>query len=147
MCSTFLPKPKWPFCIGSLRGHYQYNKEETTYSNKLKGYHFPHNKNPHNQVSFKKPLIQLIQLFLPHRQCDQIGRFIALWATFQSLWQQLFWPNCPRFCKGVKIFYFLVISFWAPFIDIWQLFAGHTVSIGYSLESSTLVSVESYNKQ
>ena len=23
-------------------------------------------------------------------QCDQIGRFIALWATFRSLWQQLF---------------------------------------------------------
>ena len=22
-----------------------------------------------------------------HHQCDQIGRFIGLWATFQSLWQ------------------------------------------------------------
>ena len=30
-------------------------------------------------------------------QCDQIGRFIALWETFQSLWQQLFYPNCPHF--------------------------------------------------
>ena len=29
---------------------------------------------------------------------DQIGLFIALWATFQSLWQQL-----AKFCKGVKI--------------------------------------------
>ena len=28
-------------------------------------------------------------------QSDQIGRFIALWATFQSMWQQLFFPNCP----------------------------------------------------
>ena len=23
-------------------------------------------------------------------QCDQIGRFIALWATFQSLWNNYF---------------------------------------------------------
>ena len=30
-------------------------------------------------------------------QCDQIGRFNALWATFQSLWQQLFYPNRPDF--------------------------------------------------
>ena len=30
-------------------------------------------------------------------QCDQIERFIALWATFQSLWQQLFCPNWPHF--------------------------------------------------
>ena len=27
------------------------------------------------------------------QQCDQIGRYIALWATFRSLWQQLFCPN------------------------------------------------------
>ena len=43
-------------------------------------------------------------------QCDQIGRFIAPWATFQSLWQQLFCPNCPyilgNFCKGIKMFHF-----------------------------------------
>ena len=30
------------------------------------------------------------------KQCDQIGRFFALWATIQSQWQQLFYPNCPR---------------------------------------------------
>ena len=30
-------------------------------------------------------------------QCDQFGRFIALWATFESLWQKLFCPNCPDF--------------------------------------------------
>ena len=28
-----------------------------------------------------------------HTQCDQIGRFFALWATFSSLWQQLICPN------------------------------------------------------
>ena len=29
-------------------------------------------------------------------QCDKIGRFIGLWATFQSLRQQLFCPNLPH---------------------------------------------------
>ena len=29
-------------------------------------------------------------------QCDQIGKFIVLWATFQSLWQQLIHPNLPH---------------------------------------------------
>ena len=28
-------------------------------------------------------------------QCDQIGRFIGLWAPF-SLWQQLICPNLPH---------------------------------------------------
>ena len=28
-------------------------------------------------------------------QCDQIGQFIGLWASFKSLWQQLFCPNLP----------------------------------------------------
>ena len=31
-----------------------------------------------------------------HEQCDQIGRFIGLWATFQSLWQQLICPILPH---------------------------------------------------
>ena len=43
-------------------------------------------------------------------QCDQIGRFIALWANFQSLWQQLICPNLlpflGNFCKGVNIIHF-----------------------------------------
>ena len=26
-------------------------------------------------------------------QCDQIGQFIGLWTTFQSLWQKLICPN------------------------------------------------------
>ena len=29
-------------------------------------------------------------------QCDQIGQFFALWATIQSRWQQLLYPNCPH---------------------------------------------------
>ena len=44
------------------------------------------------------------------KQCDQIGQFIGLWATFQSLWQQFNLPESPTFlgnlCKGEKIFYF-----------------------------------------
>ena len=35
---------------------------------------------------------------LAQKKCDQNGRFITLWVTFQSLWQQLF---CP---KGLHIF-------------------------------------------
>ena len=30
-------------------------------------------------------------------QYNQIGQFIAPWATFQSMWQQLFHPSCPHF--------------------------------------------------
>ena len=37
----------------------------------------------------------IIGMVKGQNQCDQIGRFIALWATFLSLWQQLFWPSCP----------------------------------------------------
>ena len=32
-------------------------------------------------------------LNVDYLQCDQIERFIALWATFLSLWQQLLSPN------------------------------------------------------
>ena len=63
-------------------------------------------------------------------QCDQIGRFIELWATFLSLWKQLFCPDYHifrQFVKGVKIFHFSSeISFGPLFIDIWRLFSGHT---------------------
>ena len=48
----------------------------------------------------------------PQIQCDQIGRFIAHWATFQSLWERLFYPKCPHFkaifVKLSKSFIFLV---------------------------------------
>ena len=54
-------------------------------------------------------------------QCVQIGRLIALWATFQSLWNIILPTFLGNFCLGVKIFYF-----WATFIHIWQLFTGHT---------------------
>ena len=41
-------------------------------------------------------------------QCDQIGQFIGLWASF--FWQQFILPKSPtylgNFCKGVKIYQF-----------------------------------------
>ena len=60
-------------------------------------------------------------------QCDQIGRFIGLWATFQSLWQQLICPSSTfygNFCKGVKIFNFSseIINFYRHL----AIFSGHT---------------------
>ena len=29
-------------------------------------------------------------------QCDQIGQFMGLWATFKSPWWQLICPNLPH---------------------------------------------------
>ena len=44
-----------------------------------------------------------------HRQCDQIGRFFALWATIFGSNQ---FPKSPtflgNFCKGVKIIHFSI---------------------------------------
>ena len=61
----------------------------------------------------------------------RFGDLLDFGQLFQSLWQQFILPKSPTFlgnlCKGVKIFYFSSeIIFWAPFIDIWELFTGHT---------------------
>ena len=46
-------------------------------------------------------------------QCDQIGRFMAIWAIFRSLWQQLFCLNRPHFrqflesCQKILVKLFL----------------------------------------
>ena len=49
----------------------------------------------------------------------RLGDFIALWATFQRLWQQLFCPNCPHFWGNFVMvsnyFIFLVKSFLGNF--------------------------------
>ena len=37
--------------------------------------------------------ILLLSNLITCLQCDQIGRFFALWTTFSSLWQQLICPN------------------------------------------------------
>ena len=62
-------------------------------------------------------------------QCYQIGRYIGLWATFQSLWQQFICPNLLHSqAIFVKVPKSLIFSscFWATFIDIWRFFTGHT---------------------
>ena len=52
-------------------------------------------------------------------QCDQIGRFIALWATFQSLWQKLYCHNLLHsqaiFVYVSKSLIFLMKSFLGNF--------------------------------
>ena len=65
-------------------------------------------------------------------QCDQIGRFIGLWATFQSLWQQLVCPNHPHsqaiFVNVSKSFIFLVKSFLGNFLLV-TLILTHNLNI------------------
>ena len=69
----------------------------------------------------------------------QVGRQVAVWpdcaiyCTFGNCSKPaatIILPKLPTFisnlCKSVKIFIFLVKSFLATFIDIWQLFTGHT---------------------
>ena len=45
-----------------------------------------------------------------HNECDQIGRFIAFWATFQSLLATIILPKLPTlyaiFVRFCKIFHF-----------------------------------------
>ena len=50
-----------------------------------------------------------------HHQSDQIGLFIAVWATFQSLWQQLFLSKLPTFLCNVCKVIFQVKSFLGNF--------------------------------
>ena len=49
-------------------------------------------------------------LKLIYRQCDQIGRLIALWATFSKTLATIYLPKSPtflgNFCRGGKIFHF-----------------------------------------
>ena len=63
-------------------------------------------------------------------QRDQFGRFFALWATIECLWQQLFYPNCPHcsaiFVKVPKPIIFVVKSYLGTFKDIWRFLSGHT---------------------
>ena len=55
-----------------------------------------------------------------HNQCDQIGKFIGLLATIQSLWQQLISPNL------LHSLIFLVKSFWGNFYRHLAIFSGHS---------------------
>ena len=76
-----------------------------------------------NYLAWKKCQVTLLPLQHPWLvgcfKCDQIGRFIGLWVTFQSLWQQLFCPNHTHFrqllqrCQNFS--FFLVESFLEDF--------------------------------
>ena len=64
---------------------------------------------------------------------EPVWPYLAIYWTlgnFQNLWQQLICPNLSHssaiFVKVSKSIIFLVKSFWATFINIWQLFTGHT---------------------
>ena len=52
-------------------------------------------KNSNSKYKFQNDCVTLLIKARKRRsaKCAQIGRFIALWAAFLSLWQKLFCPN------------------------------------------------------
>ena len=78
------------------------------------------------EIFYKKSFITSITGL---KQCDQIGRFIALWSIFQSLCQQWFCPNRPHclaiFVKASKLLIFLV-NFFGQLYRHLAIFSGHT---------------------
>ena len=84
---------------------------------------------PQPQTSWRNSVLTLP---LPGPQYDQIGRFIGLWATFQSFRQQVICPNLPHsqaiFVKVLKSIIFLVKSFLGNFYRHLEIFFGHTAS-------------------
>ena len=76
-----------------------------------------------------------------HTQCDQIGRFIGLLATFQSLWQQLI---CPNLLYSQAIFVNLsksLISQVKPFLGN---FYRHLAIFYWSYCSLLVLSIDSF---
>ena len=73
------------------------------------------------------------------RQCDQIGQFIGLRATFQRLWQQLICPNLLHsqaiLVKVSKYLSFLVKSFLGNSLVIFFLV---TLVAQYTLRSASM---------
>ena len=57
----------------------------------------------------------------------RLGDLFHLRQLFKACGNNSFAHILGNFCKSVKIFIFLVKSFWATFIDIWRFFSGHTV--------------------
>ena len=85
-----------------------------------------------SRLAVQHPASSLLKSFkLGWHQCDQIGQFIGIWATFSKPLATMSLHKSPtffgNFCKGVKIFNFSSkIDYWTTFIDIWRLFTGHT---------------------
>ena len=46
-----------------------------------------------NRIVFTTKKIETLKKLVSSKQCDQIWKFIELWATVQSVWQQLICPN------------------------------------------------------
>ena len=78
-------------------------------------------------------------------QCDQIGRFIGICATFQSLMQQLICPNLPHslaiFVKVSKSLFLLVKSFLGNFYRHLAFFTGQTDHHQLQQQQSRLISL------
>ena len=83
--------------------------------------HFQKNNSKYNLASSKSNQSAQISQhsFDGYVQCDQIWRFIGLWTTFQSLWQQLVCLNLPHsqaiFVKVSISLIFLVTLFMGNF--------------------------------
>ena len=113
---SFQPRPPFP-PIFLLPSSSSFKLKRTSWhTKKLEA------KNWTKNCSRVLPPTFLISFFLslvPTCPCGLIGRFIALWATFWSLWQQLFSPKRPHFLaifvKVSKSFISLVKSFLGNF--------------------------------
>ena len=99
---TFIQnRPIWSHCIYYYPSFHLFFFIQNPFS---LSFFLPRNLLPFSLLdSFLSVRPQSLSLHL--HQCDQIGQFIGLWATFQSLWQQLVYPNLP-YCKGIKFFNF-----------------------------------------
>ena len=86
-------------------------------------------------INYKSHLLH--EVLVCYIQCDPIRRFISLWTTFLSLWQQLLCPNCEifrQFFKCVKIIHFSSEIIFGPlFMDIWLFFTGHIVYLHFQV--------------
>ena len=73
----------------------------------------------------------------PIDACDSVAVwpdwaiFLIFWSNFQSQGQQLFFRN-HHFTQSLdNLSFYWRNPFWATFIEIWRLFAGHTACEGY----------------
>ena len=123
--ATFISCKNWNVCLKRLN----INEEEARDGPFLK--HWAHGAPQQNQTWYGHDDSDGF-CHCANYQCDQIGRFIGLWTTFQSLWQQFICPNVLHskaiFVKVSKSLILLVKSFLGKFKDIWRFFTGHTAS-------------------
>ena len=85
-----------------------------------------------NLEASSSTLLDLKSTYLQNK-CDQIVWFIAIWATFQSIWLPKALKSCPNlphylaiFVKVSKSIIFLVKHFLGNFYRHMAIFSGHT---------------------